>query len=158
MSSKSKYKPVTQFLDLEFVDFPGLEVRTRSASIGEIKRAQELNVDVNEKDPDKQLEAFRFFERKLIEWNLVHPEIDDGSDVCAICGLKEDDELPPTIAGMLCLDIAIMLAIIFGWVRSVATVALPKGMSLPNGGKDIPEELRQKLETLQSLGTSPMPN
>jgi hypothetical protein len=151
------YKPTKKLYDLEFVDFPGLEVKARSASIGEIKAAQELNIDPAEKDPEKQMEAFTFFEKKIVEWNIIHPEIDDG-DICPVCGLKEDDPVPPTVAGMLCLDISMMLAIIFGWIQTVARVSVPKGMSTNGGAMSIPEDTMQKLAMLQNPGGLPTPN
>lgn len=167
------FKPVKKLLDLEFVDYPGLEIRARSASIAEIKEAQELNIDVGKKDiaDEERLEAFTFFEKKIVTWNLEHPELDESSEEdperCKFCGLKEDEPMPPTVKSMMCLDFSLMLAIVFGYIQTVARVAVPKGMSLPNGVSNglgnvpmdgVESETMQKLATLQSPGTLPTPN
>lgn len=167
------YKPVSKLLDLEFVDYPGLEIRTRSASIAEIKKAQDLNIDVNRKgaSDEEKLEAFSFFEKKIVKWNMEHPELEvtDENDPtrCAFCGLKEDDPMPPTMTSMMCLDFGLMIAVIFGWIRTVAQVSIPKELSTNNGAMSGPgmllrdgveTETMRKLEALQNPGILPMPN
>lgn len=167
------YKPVSKLLDLEFTDYPGLEIRTRSASINEIKQAQDLNIDINRKDvsDDEKLEAFAFFEKKIVTWNMEHPELavpsEDDPARCAFCGLKEDEPMPPTMTHMMCLEIGLMIAIIFGWIQTVARVSLPKGVSLPTGATNGPAvgpmdgvelETMERLAMLQSPMKLPTPN
>lgn len=167
------FKPVSQLLDLEFEDYPGLEIRTRSASIAEIKQAQELNIDVNDKTKTdaERLEAFSFFEKKIVQWNMEHPVLTAGSEEdperCAFCGCKEDEPMPPNIQSMMCLDISLMIAILFGWIQAVARVKLPKGMSLPNGASNglgnvpmdgVETETMEKLAMLQNPMKLPTPN
>jgi hypothetical protein len=170
----SKFKPELKLIDVEYVDYPGLEIRTRSASIAEIKAAQELNIDINKKGADdlEKMEAFTFFQRKLVKWNMAHPEVssavDDDATVCAFCGLHEDDEMPTTVASMMCLDFGMMMAIIFGWIKTIATVSLPKGSrNSSTGGTsglgDVPmdgmeEEIMRRLEELQLPTRLPTPN
>jgi hypothetical protein len=154
------YKPQSKLYDLEFQDFPGLEVRTRSASIGEIQKSYQLNVKIDETDPEKQSAIFTFFESKLVSWNLVHPELSgvDENGKCALCGLAEDDPMPPTKLGMMCLDLGLIMSIITGWITTVARVTPPKGQSSNSGGIDIPEEVMRQLEMLQSPTKLPTPN
>lgn len=157
------YKPQRKVYNLEFVDYPGLEVKARSAPLGELSAAYDLNIQINEPDKDKRLESFKFFADRLISWNLEHPEVPPKAmsldyDVCAACGLREDDPMPPTVESMMCLELDMIMAIIIGWVSTIAKVSVPKGLSSNNGGTNIPEELTQKLEALQSLGISPMPS
>jgi hypothetical protein len=154
------YKPESKLYDLEFVDFPGLEVRTRSASIGEIQKSYQLNVKLDETDPEKQGAIFAFFASKLVSWNILHPEIDaaDESGNCTLCGLAEDAEMPPTVRSMMCLDLGMIMAIITGWISTVARVTPPKGQSSKSGAIDIPEEVMRQLEALQNPAKLPTPN
>src|ERR1700755_985755 len=151
------YKPAAKFYDLEFEDFPGLEVKMRSASLGEIKHAYSLNINMQEKDPDKQMEAFKFFESKLVSWNLEHPEVEGGGN-CPQCGLTEDQAMLPVVECMLCLELSMLLKMLMGWINTMATVAGPKGMNSLPGGNNIPEEATRLLEQMQSPGTLPTPN
>lgn len=155
------YKPQRKIYNLEFVDYPGLEITTRSAPLGELSAAYDLNIKLNEPDKDKRLEAFKFFADRLISWNLDHPEVSNKAvtyPACAACGLKEDDPMPPTVDSMMCLELDMIMAIIMGWINTIAKVSVPKAMNSNDGGTTIPEELAKQLEALQNLGISPMPN
>lgn len=146
------YKPQHKVYNLEFVDYPGLEVTARSAPLGELSAAYDLNIKINEPDKTKRLEAFAFFADRLVSWNLEHPEVSNSTNdpVCAACGLQEDNPMPPTVDSMMCLEIDLIMAIIIGWINTISKVSLPKGMSSNNGEMSIPEELAKKLEMLQN--------
>lgn len=159
----SKFKPVVKLLEMTFEDYPGLEVTARSASIGQIKKAQEMSLNTKEEND----EAFKFFERKIVGWNLTHPEVEDATEdgSCVLCGLREDDDLPPTVSGMQCLDLGIMSAIMFGWIQTVARVSIPKGLNsnvgatnglglLPTDGME--SRTMELLEGMQLPMTLPM--
>ena len=106
------------------------------------------------------------FATRIITWNIVHPEVepsDDGSQeaydqahnemitpACPVCGLLEDDPLPTTLKGMECLEMSLVLSIMFGWVAAVASASDPKGPSLSNGEPTIPEGLMRMLGEMQS--------
>lgn len=153
------YKPVRKLYELEFEQYPGLEVTARSASLGELSDAYDLNINVNNMDKEKRLEVFKFFEDKLISWNIEHPELfDSRQETCPQCGLKEDEPLPTTSAAMMCLEIAFVMDIIFGWLNTVARVSVPKKGNTSNGGVTIPEEVMQQLERLQNPTELPVPN
>lgn len=161
------YKPERKVFNLEFVAYPGLEVTARSAPLGELSAAYDLNIKINEPDKEKRLESFKFFADRLISWNLEHPEVTgkattavallDGP-VCATCGLKEDEPMPPTVDSMMCLELDMIMAIIIGWINAIAKVSIPKGQSFNDGGTNIPEEVMKLLGTLESQTTLPMPN
>jgi hypothetical protein len=156
------YKPVKKLFALEFTDFPGLEVNCTSTSLGKLMHIAKLDVKLNEVDEEKKMEVFNFFAANIHSWNVVHPELDvEASNVdsdtpkCSSCGLAEDDPLPPTVAGLMCLDLDFVMVIIFGWMAATSRVSGPKGLSLSDGEK-ITETMMKKLEQLQSPLTSPM--
>lgn len=155
------YKPVRKLYELTFVDYPGLKVTARSAPLGELSAAYDMNVKINEPDKEKRLESFKFFADRLIEWNLIHPEVNKTSDndrypACGACGLLEDDDMPPTVDSMMCLEIDMIMAIIIGWINTIAKVSIPKGQSFNDGGTNIPEEAMKLLEQMQSPVPLPM--
>ena len=156
------YKPVRKVFALEFVDYPGLEIKARSAPLGELSKAYDMNVKINEPDKAKRLESFKFFADRLISWNIDHPEVSEkGNDnypACGACGLLEDAPMPPTVDSMMCLELDMSMAIIVGWINTIAKVSIPKGQSFNGGETNIPEDLARQLEAMQSLGISPMPN
>lgn len=158
------YKPTAKHYELSFTQFPGLEVTAKGATLGEIETIQGMNISVNEKDPEKRMEIFRFFEKKLVKWNLEHPEV--TGEVCADCGLAEDDPMPTTVRSMLCLEADMILQIVIGWVFAIARASLPKEMNLSSGGKtgplntpqELTEELMRQLEKAQNLMPSNGPS
>lgn len=155
------YVPEKKVYNLEFADRPGLEVSARSATLGQLSHVSQLTVNLQEKDEEKRMEVFEFFAKKLIAWNIGHPEFEpnEGEITCPDCGLAEKAAVPPTVKGMLCLDLDLVMAVITGWVFAVGRVSLPKGMSLRNGGSDtLSEEVMRQLEVLQNPSTLPTPN
>jgi hypothetical protein len=162
------YKPMGKIYDLAFEDHPGLEVRCKGASLGELNKVRELEPNMNEPDEKKRLAVFGFFEKKVISWNIVHPEVSEPSEidekVCARCALKEDDELPISVHHMQCLELSFIMQIIIGWVFAVARVSIPKDMNLSNGapigqGSPLPDGLVKaittQLENLQNPSKLP---
>lgn len=154
------YKPQRKLYELVFEDYPGLKVIARSASLGGLQKSYGLDINLQEEDESKRLEVFRFFAKRLVSWDLTHPEIDDTEDdvTCSLCGLKEDDPLPPTMTSLMCLELDMVMAIIFGWINTISRVSLPKEMNTSVGGQNIQEEVTKRLEALQNPARLPMPN
>lgn len=152
------YKPVSNTYNLTFEAYPGLQLKVRSLSIGELARSYNFNMNLNVPDPAKQTEIFDFFSSKIVSWNMEHPEVENDSKICTVCELTEGAELPPTTAGMLCLELNMVMTIIFNWINTVAKVANPKGSNSSNGGVTIPEDIMKQLEALQSPMKLPTPN
>lgn len=163
------YKPTSTTYALEFEDKPGLEVRCKGATLGEIDKVRKLEPNMNEPDEAKRMAIFTFFEKKLITWNVDHPELveEDENGRCASCGLKEDEPMPCTVLSMQCLELAFIMRIIIGWVFAVARVSVPKGLNLSNGapnGQGLPlpdgltEQIMRELENLQNPMPLPEPN
>ncbi len=150
------YKPVRKLYELEFEDYPGLAVVARSASLGALQKSYGLDINMQEQDEEKRLAVFAFFAKRLVSWNLTHPETDDGA--CEQCGLEEDSAMPPTMQSLLCLELDMVMAIIFGWINTISRVSLPKGMSTNDGEKNIHEEVMKKLEMLQNPVKLPTPS
>lgn len=160
------YKPQGKIYDLTFTDRPGLEVKCKGATLGEIEYVRGLSPNMNEPDPEKRLAIFSFFNKKVITWNVDHPAIESPTVLgqCPNCGLKEDEPMPCSVTTMQCVEVDFIMSIIIGWVFAVARVPIPKGMSLPNGGTSgqgspLPDGLTtaimEQLETLQNPSKLP---
>lgn len=160
------YKPKSKLYDLEFENHQGLAVLCKGATLGELDKIRQLEPNMNEPDEAKRLAIFRFFARKVVTWNVVHPEVTEPSEadesICARCGLTEDMDLPISVQSMQCLELAFIMEIIIGWVFAVARVPVPKGLNSSNGamtgqGSFLPDGLvdsiTSQLENLQN----PMP-
>lgn len=137
------YRPTTRMYNLAFEDFPGLEVRIGSVSLGELEEIEESG-----KTPGKQMLPFEKFIACAESWNVEHP--------------KTGDPVPLTMEGLKSLEMEFVSALIRGWVTTIARASLPKGLSSNNGGKTGPsiplsdgmtEEIMRQLEALQN----PMP-
>lgn len=153
------YRPEKKIYNLVFADREGLEVKTRSATLGEVEKVSAMSMNIHEKDEAKRLEVFAFFSKKLISWNVEHPELDDEeAETCTECGLLVGAPLPTTVQSMKCLELDMIVDIIKGWVFAVGRVSIPKELSSKNGGSNIPEEVMKQLDALQSPGTLPTPN
>lgn len=160
------YKPQKKNYVLEFVDHPGLEIRTLGATLDELDSVSGMNVNFMSEDKERRLELFVFFASKLVSWNFEHPEVPGGGN-CVRCGLAEDAPMPATFEGLLCLDMELAIQITIGWANTISRVSFPKelnsnagGMSgpsipLPNGMTD---EITKRLEALQSPMKLPEPN
>lgn len=153
------YKPLGKIYNLEFADFPGLEVSAKACTLAELTYVSQLTPDVREKDPEKRLELFHFFVGKLLSWNIEHPETNTPGGACANCGLTEGQPMPTTVDSVLCLELSLVMAIIVGWVLAQARVSVPKELNLNSGGNDtLTENVMKELEKLQNPPTLPQPN
>lgn len=145
------YRPGKNIFNIEFAEHPGLEVRAASTSLGNLLHVAQLNVKVNEQDEKKRMEIFVFFADQLESWNVEHPDTVDNT-ACAQCGLMPGEDLPATIAGILCLDLGFIMEIILGWMTAIARVSFPKGSNSSNGENQL-EDLMLKLAKQANLST-----
>ena len=157
------YKPQRKIYDLEYADYPGLEIKATSTSLGKLMHLSEMKLDLNESDPEKRLEVFGVFAGCVMTWNMEHPELTEDnkqldSMQCKDCGLVEGDPVPPTVQGMMCLELGFMMSLIFGWMAAVSRVNVPKELSLSDGGRNIQEEMMRQLAQHQNLSTLPTPS
>jgi len=157
------YKPQRKIYELEFTDYPGLEIKATSTSLGKLMHLSDMKLNLNEPDAAKRLEVFSVFSGCVVEWNMEHPELTEDnkqpdSMQCKDCALVEGDPLPSTVKGMMCLELGFMMSLIFGWMTAVSRVSVPKELSLSDGGRNIQEELMKQLGQHQNLSTLPMPN
>jgi len=152
------YKPTKKVYELNFTDFPGLEISATSCALGKLMHLGTLNIRMDEQDEDKKMELFNTFAACLMSWNMEHPALNDGDEVCLACGLAEDAPMPCTVDSLLCLDLDFIMPILFGWMAAVSRISVPKGLSLSDGGRNIQEEAMRLLGQHQNLSTLPTPN
>jgi len=152
------YKPTKKVYELNFTDFPGLEITATSTALGKLLHLGTLNVQLNEPDEAKKMELFSTFASCLTAWNVDHPALNDGEEVCPHCGLAEDVRMPCTVTSLLCLDLDFIMPLIFGWMATVSRISVPKEMTLSDGGKNIQEEVMKMLGQHPNLSTLPTPN
>lgn len=156
------YQPSRKLYNLQFEDYPGLEVSAAGTSLGRLMHLSSLNVQINEQDEEKRMEVFKFFAGQLVSWNMEHPtleetEVIEGETVCANCNVAEGAPMPCTLESLLCLELSFIMKIIFGWMSAIARVSIPKELTLSDGGKNI-EEAMMRLVQHQNLSTLPTPN
>lgn len=139
------YRPSRKTYNLVFEDFPGLEVTALSASLKEIDSVETLNQDTTRPEKERRMVLFQLFADKLVSWNMEHPDTGEA--------------LPPTLAGILELDLDFIMPIIIGWVTTITRASLPKGMNSSNGVNDsLSEEAMKLLATMQNPVKLPEPN
>ena len=158
------YQPGKKLYNLQFEDFPGLEVAATGTSLGKLMHVSTTPLDLNQQDEEKRMEIFNFFAERLVKWNIEHPALEeiaseelDGIKVCAHCLLPEGAPMPCTATSLLCLELDFVMRIIFGWVGAISRVSIPKELLLNGGGRNIEEEM-MKLVQHQNLSTLPTPN
>lgn len=143
---------------IEYQEYPGLEVTTYGASIGELLQAGRMPLqggsNLSEEDAKN---AFGFFAEKIVTWNVEHPRRNIKDGVCKVCGLAPGQPLPSTVDGLLCLDFTVALKIMFGWMNHLMRVSAPKELS-SSLGENEPEDLMQKLAQRASQTRLPEPN
>lgn len=157
------YKPTAKLYNLEFTDYPGLEMFARGASLGKLLELGQIKMspDMSEELRDK---VFGFFVTRVAKWNLEHPEIeplDDGRvpAECPRCGLAEDIPMPISLESLMCLDITFVFALIVGWMSILTRVAAPKEQSSDDGETNsLMDQHLRNLDKLASPLTSPMPS
>jgi hypothetical protein len=157
------YKPTRKVYDIQFTDYPGLEIKATSTSLGKLMQLSDMQLNLNEPDAEKRLEVFTVFAGCIVSWNMEHPELTEDnkqpdSMCCKDCGLMEGIALPATVQGMMCLELGFMMSLIFGWMAAISRVNVPKELSLSNGGNDIPGEVMRLLGQHPNLSTLPMPS
>lgn len=163
------YQPTRKLYNLQFEDFPGLEVAAKGTSLGKLMHLASLNLQINEPDEAKRMEVFEIFAGQLVSWNIDHPEIDNLDDltevptaggsmmVCSQCKVQPGAPMPCTLESLLCLELDFIMKIIVGWMGAIARVSVPKELNLSNGGSNI-EEAMMRLVQHQNLSTLPTPN
>lgn len=148
------YQPVKKIYNLHFegLEYEGLEVKALSVSLGQLQRAASIKIDANK--PEQNMEMFAFFSKRLVSWNVDHPEIEDPDKEgkCPMCTLKQGERIPTTPLGMMCLEIDFILKIIGAWMAAIASVDGPKELNMNVG-----DRLAKALQTLQTE-TLPTPN
>lgn len=152
------YKPSTRKYNLTYRNMPGLEICAKGTTLGKLQEFSGADISLAEKNRKKAEELMRYFAGRIITWNIVHPEVehsedeptDDNEPVCPVCGLSEDDPLPTTLKGMQCLEMSLVLSLMFGWVAAIASVSDPKEPNSSGGETSIPEELMSALADMQS--------
>jgi hypothetical protein len=153
------YKPKSKLYDLEFSDYPGLEVFARGASLGKLLDLGTIQMTPQEmaQNPALRDEVFGFFVTRIAQWNMEHPEIEPMPDgrvpaECQRCGLAEGTPMPISLESLLCLDIAFVLALMTGWMVVLTRVSLPKEMSSNDGETNsLMDQHLSQLEKLASL-------
>ena len=129
--------PIPTVYRLTFRDQPGIAIVCKSAPLGTLLKLSSMGV--NRKDEEETLKAFGYFAKRIIEWNVDHPEIeqefedDELTDVCPQCGLTAGDRLPVTAKGLACLGIDFVQTTIAAWIKAVSRVSLPKEESYSDG-------------------------
>lgn len=157
------YQPSSKRYVVEFRDKPGLEIVCKGTTIGKLMSLQGMNLDLNEKDPDKKFAAFKYFAGRIIKWNMLHPEIEDEEDIapeghCVLCGQRPGEPMVPSVQSFMCLEVSEIMGIIFGYMSVVARPSLPKDESSNDGGSNIQEELMRQFAEMQNLTQLPVPN
>jgi hypothetical protein len=158
------YRPSHKTYLIEIEEYPGLEVRSASTSLGKLMDVLTSSTEIKEMTMDQAHNhpAFRTFTDAVISWNIEHPAITlAGTDTptavdlldgaaCPICGLREGDPVPPTVAGLFCLDLDFVMDLILGWVTALTRVSQGKAMSTKNGGSP-QQDLMSQLGEAASL-------
>jgi hypothetical protein len=157
------YKPQTKLYNLEYNDYPGLEIFARGASLGTLLELGQIKMsaDMNEALRDK---VFGFFATRIAKWNMEHPEIeplDDGRvpEVCPRCGLAEDVPMPISTESLMCLDVQFVFNLIVGWMSVLTRITGPKEPNSNDGETNsLTAEYLRKLDSLASPLKLPEPS
>lgn len=150
--------------NIGLADMPDLEVICKGTTIAKLLWLQAQEVRLNEEDEGKKLAVFRFFAKRVLKWNVGHPDFEDPDEdstkdgTCIHCGQRPDELMEITAQSMLCLEMSFIMQIIFGWMAAVARVSVPKDLSLNNGGGSFQEESTRRLAAMQNQSTLPVPN
>lgn len=129
--------PVPTVYRITFRHQPGIVVMCKSSPLGTLMKLSNMKIDP--KDQKENMKAFGYFAKRIIDWNVDHPEIEqefegeDLTDTCPECGLMAGDRLPITAKGLACLAIDFVQLLIAAWMTKVSRVSLPKDESLSDG-------------------------
>lgn len=155
------YKPPRKIYTITFDSMPGFVMKCIGASLGQLFEITETELSLSADNRVNVSKAFDFLATRIVEWNMEHPDLDPGLAVCT-CGLKPGDALPPAAENLKCLDPALVLEILFGWVDIVARVNQKKETSTENGANDTPATIAarmlEQLANAQSLSVSQEPS
>lgn len=161
------YKPKRDVFNLKYIQYPGLEITARGTTIGKLQQIMKLKMTVNEANQADIDFVFGFFAKRVVTWNILHPEIDLDDDhweatngqsvesadepVCPVCGLEEGQLIPTTPQGLYCLELKFILSLIFGWMATIASVSDPKELSSGSGGMNsLTQETMTRLAEMQN--------
>lgn len=128
------YRPPRTLYKLDFseTEYDGLEVVTRSASMGALLAILELAEQAEEARPAEALkkldELFGLFEGVLESWNV---ETEKG------------DPVPATKAGLLTQDSSFVLAVIQMWGREMTQAPPTSPTASGSGAISVPEGLAE---------------
>lgn len=160
------YRPTAGLYKLVFTDKPGLEILAKGTTLAKLLKLQGMKLQLNEPDEKKKTAAFRFFAKRIVRWNMAHPDEDemDEDDIaeaghCIHCGQTPGQAMVPSVQSLLCLEVAEVMGILFGYMSAIASVSQGKGMSGNGGERSTPEEAAMRmLAEMQNQSTLPMPN
>lgn len=134
------FKPEHDLYELVFGEYPELEILAKGTSLGKLLAIGRMNVSLNEQDQEKTQKVFKFISKRIVTWNVEHPDFEDEDleedseiEVCPRCGLEPGAPLPTTVDGLMCLDLRFVMKIFFGWMQAVARIPLPKGLNINAG-------------------------
>jgi hypothetical protein len=145
------YKPEKKIYRITFPHRGDLEVRMRSTSIGNLQSIMGTDISALRNAGEAGIVVIRKIAKLIVSWNIIHPEVDeDDSDVCSICGVREDEPVPATEEGLRCIEIDLMIEIIQNWGLAIQRVSAPKGMNSSDGAMNT-EELMLQLAEMQNL-------
>lgn len=171
------YRPVKKVYNISYEDYPGLILKAVSAPLGKLFEISNMRVEVIQEDEAKRMLVFDEFAKRIVEWNIEHPEIEDSATatvamgtatemealvkrlemgVCARCGLAEGELLPANGSAMLCLDLDFVVSLLMGWIEATSRVSVPKDLNSNAGGSNTREEATDRLAAMQSPLTLPM--
>jgi hypothetical protein len=151
--------PVPTVYRITFRHQPGIVIMCKSAPLGTLLKL--ANMGINNKDEKETLKAFGYFAKRILDWNIDHPEIEQEfedeelSDACPQCGLFAGDRLPITAKGLSCLGVDFVQLVIAAWITKVSRVSLPKDESLSDGESSTEMPINE-LGSLQSPISSEM--
>jgi len=160
------YRPSHKTYLIEIEEYPGLEIRSASTSLGRLMDVLTSSTEIKELTVEQAHNhpAFRTFTDAIISWNIEHPAISltdtdtptavdllDGV-ACPVCGLREGQPVPATVAGLFCLDLDFVMDLILGWVTALTRVSAGKAQSMKNGGtpqQDLMSQLGEQASLLK---------
>jgi hypothetical protein len=146
------YIPDEDTITVNFEGRPGLEVKFLSLSLGEVEHMQDFSLTLTSKENVREQKIFKFLEGKLVSWNVGHVKT-------CMCGAERGDPIPPTVDGMLCMDLMLLRDIVQGWIQSIVQVSRPKELSSNNGVQTtLSEEAKTNLDKLLNQMKLPEPN
>jgi hypothetical protein len=153
------YKPQKKVYAITFEDCPGLVIRAVSAPLGKLLDLANTDIALLHRDDEARRHIFTEFTRYIVEWNLLHPDIEDATaDAwCPRCELNADAPIPVDPNALLCLDLDFIVKIMMGWIEATSRVAAPKEQNSNGGEMNTPEDMQtMRLAEMQNPLISPV--